>query len=185
MRLSSIGFVAALALSLGACGDAPDNASEEPGAALAEAAISEQPDEAAGALTEDAASEDAATQEAAGESVAGEGAAGTAALIPARFQGVWDYVEGTCLPESDLRMEISGSEILFYESIGIVTDAAAEGDDVVLTLAMEGEGETWEQKTRLSLITEGTGAETIELLATSDGDAPNVPDRYPSKRCEG
>lgn len=99
--------------------------------------------------------------------------------IPTRFQGVWDYVEGTCALESDLRMEISGSEIMFYESIGTVTATEAEGDDVVVTLAMEGEGETWEQQTRLSLVGEGAD----QRLETSDGEAPKTEDEYPSKKC--
>lgn len=99
--------------------------------------------------------------------------------IPTRFQGVWDYVEGTCAPESDLRMEVSGSEILFYESVGTVTAVAPEGDDVVVTLAMEGEGETWEQQTRLALV--GSGA--TQQLETSDGERPRIVDEYPSKRC--
>ena len=100
-------------------------------------------------------------------------------LIPARFRGAWDYVEGTCAPESDMRMEISGKEILFYESIGMVTEVTSEGDDVIVTLAMEGEGDTWEEKTRLSLAGEGSG----QRLETSDGEAPRIVDDYPSKRC--
>lgn len=99
--------------------------------------------------------------------------------IPTRFQGVWDYVEGTCSPESDLRMEVSGGEILFYESIGMVTDVEAEGEDVVVSLAMEGEGETWEQELRLALV--GTGE--AQLLETSDGAKPRAADEYPNKRC--
>lgn len=103
--------------------------------------------------------------------------------IPTRFHGVWDHAEGTCDPASDLRMEISGSEILFYEAVGMVTDVEAEGDppngDVVVTLAMEGEGETWEQKTRLSLVQSRAGPR----LETSDGEEPKGPDDYPSVRC--
>lgn len=99
--------------------------------------------------------------------------------IPTRFQGVWDYVEGTCAPESDMRMEISGSEILFYESIGVVTAVEAEEDNVVVSLAMEGEGETWDQQLRLALV--GTGE--AQLLETSDGEKPRAADEYPSKRC--
>ncbi len=75
--------------------------------------------------------------------------------IPARFHGVWDYVEGTCLPESDLRMEVSADEIMFYESIGKVTAATADGDAVQLTMAMEGEGENWSEDYRLSLSGDG------------------------------
>ena len=99
--------------------------------------------------------------------------------IPTRFQGVWDYVEGTCARESDMRMEISGGEILFYESVGLVTNVKPEGNDVVVTLSMEGEGETWEQQTRLSLVGEGD----VQRLETSDGEFLKKTDEYPSKRC--
>ena len=99
--------------------------------------------------------------------------------IPTRFHGVWDYVNGTCARESDLRMEISGSEILFYESIGQVTGVVGEGDEVIVTLAMEGEGETWEQATRLVLV--GSGSD--QRLETTDGELPRVADEFPSKRC--
>ena len=75
--------------------------------------------------------------------------------IPARFHGVWDYVEGTCALESDLRMEVSAGEIMFYESIGKVKSAKEDGKDVMLTLAMEGEGDIWEEEYRLSLTEDG------------------------------
>ena len=99
--------------------------------------------------------------------------------IPARYRGVWDYAQGTCASNSDLRMEISAREILFYESVGQVTGVTAEGDDVIVALAMEGEGDTWDQRIRLSLTGSGAG----EQLETSDGDAPPIVDDYPSKRC--
>lgn len=146
--------------ALGACGSEPDAPAPEP----AETAMPVEPD---GGI---------------GDGAPPPGDAVDTALanrIPPRFQGVWDHVEGSCDPASDLRMEISGSEILFYESVGMVTDVAEEGDDVVVTLAMEGEGETWEQKTRLSLAGSGSG----ERLETSDGEGPKEVDEYPSKRC--
>ena len=99
--------------------------------------------------------------------------------IPTRFHGVWDYVGGTCDPASDMRAEISGSEILFYESVGTVISVDEDGDDFVVTLAMEGEGETWEQLLRLSLVGEGAG----QRLETTDGALPKVTDEYPRKRC--
>ena len=99
--------------------------------------------------------------------------------IPTRFRGDWDYAQGTCASNSDLRMEISAREILFYESVGQVTGVTAEGDDAIVTLAMEGEGDTWNQRLRVSL--NGSGA--AERLETSDGDAPPIVDDYPSKRC--
>lgn len=100
-------------------------------------------------------------------------------LIPARYQGVWDYEGGTCARDSDLRVQIRPESMSFYESIGTVTAVAAEGDDTLVTLAMEGEGEMWTQVTRLALKGEGEALR----LHTSDGEKPPVPDEYPSKRC--
>ncbi len=99
--------------------------------------------------------------------------------VPARFQGVWDYEGSTCSPDSDLRMEISEREVLFYESVGMVTEIVQDGSDVIVTLDMEGEGETWRQKMRLSL----TGSGERQRLETSDGDAPRIVDDSPSRRC--
>ncbi len=137
--LLTIGVIA----SLCACGEIPDQAplSEETSAAQTpeETPIPVEPDSGIGdgAIPLDEAQAIANNQ------------------IPTRFQGVWDYVEGTCLPESDLRMEISADEILFYESIGKVTAATSDGDAVQLTMAMEGEGENWTEEYRLSLSDDG------------------------------
>ncbi|MGB3471301.1 MAG: hypothetical protein WBA51_10810 [Erythrobacter sp.] len=115
----------------------------------------------------------------------GDDAGGTpeiAAVIPAAYHGVWDYEGGTCSPESDLRVEISGREVLFYESVGTVKAVAKDGEDTIVTLDMEGEGETWEQEIRLSL--EGAGDEPDRVrLHTSDGEKPKIDDEYPSKKC--
>ena len=99
--------------------------------------------------------------------------------IPARYLGVWDYVDGTCSPESDMRMEIAPREITFYESYGAVSDVIPDGEDVIADLAMEGEGETWTNKLRLSLVE--VDGET--QLHTSDGTEPEVIDQYPRKKC--
>lgn len=109
----------------------------------------------------------------------GDAGAIAAGRIPQRFQGVWDFEGGTCDPASDMRMEISAAEILFYESIGLVKNVKADGDDIIVTLAMEGEGENWEQATRFAL--SGSGKE--QRLHSTDADEPKGPDIYPSKRC--
>ena len=44
-----------------------------------------------------------------------------AETIPAAFRGVWDYVEGSCDPASDMRVEIGPKTMQFYESHGDVT----------------------------------------------------------------
>lgn len=81
-----------------------------------------------------------------------EGPARQLTSVPERFRGVWDYVEGSCNPASDLRVEIGENAFGFYESQGQVTDIRAEGADaIVVTLAMGGEGETWTMKRRFTL----------------------------------
>ncbi len=154
MRYQSLAILAALSLS--ACGGSPEPVETETEATPTPIASEPSPAEAP-AETENA----------------------LANRIPTRFQGVWDYVEGSCDPASDMRMEVSGGEILFYESIGMVTDVEEEGDDIVVGLAMEGEGETWDQDLRLSLV----GSGEAQRLETSAGDGPRMPDEYPSKRC--
>lgn len=72
--------------------------------------------------------------------------------IPADYHGVWDHVDGSCAPESDLRMEISADKIVFYESVGTVTSLISEPNgDRIVTLAMSGEGETWTETLRLQM----------------------------------
>ena len=71
--------------------------------------------------------------------------------IPARFRGVWDYVDGSCDPASDLRVEISADRVIFYESVGEVENVTDGPDGTEVDLAMEGEGQTWDSRFRLSL----------------------------------
>lgn len=101
------------------------------------------------------------------------------AEIPARYLGVWDYVGGTCSPDSDMRMEIAPRQITFYESIGMVAGIGQDGDDAIADLAMEGEGETWVNSLRLSLVE--VDGET--QLHTSDATKSKVVDEYPRKKC--
>ncbi|MDY7096960.1 MAG: hypothetical protein SXU28_02360 [Pseudomonadota bacterium] len=101
-------------------------------------------------------------------------------VIPARFQGVWDYEGGTCARESDARMEISGREVLFYESVGTVTAVTQEETSTLVTLDMEGEGDTWVQTIRLEI----KGDDDKERLHSTDGEKPAATDEYPSKRCD-
>ncbi|BDW81684.1 hypothetical protein MACH24_11220 [Erythrobacter sp. Dej080120_24] len=100
------------------------------------------------------------------------------AAIPPRFQGVWDYTEGTCSPESDMRMEISGNEILFYESMGTLTAIEEQGSDVIVSLAMEGEGETWEQKSVLRI-----QGNPERLLVLPDPESDILVRPMPRQRC--
>lgn len=99
--------------------------------------------------------------------------------IPEEYQGGWDFETGPCTRASDMFVEIGPGQLVFYESVGNLTFIAEEGDDVVLMLAMEGEGETWTQSLRLSLMGEGAD----QRLYTSDGSQPKMVDQYPLRKC--
>lgn len=100
-----------------------------------------------------------------------------AATIPNTLIGVWDYEQGTCDPASDMRLEIGPQDFKFYESFGTVTDVRTEGGATIVDLAMEGEGESWEQSLRLVLKAEGTRLHITEPQKDSDVD------EYPRRRC--
>lgn len=129
--------------------------------------------------TEDAAPAETATGDAV-ETPAAEPAEDVAANegIPADMLGVWDYVEGTCDPASDLRLEIAADHLTFYESYGEVQAVTRDGENVTISLAMEGEGETWDEDLTYRLTEGGTILESD--LRAPVGDGPLL-----RKRCEG
>ena len=92
--------------------------------------------------------------------------------------GVWDYIEGTCDPASDLRLEIAPDHLTFYESYGTVQSVTRDGDDVTFALTMEGEGETWEESLTYRLAENGTILESDTRAPVGDGPLLR-------KRCEG
>lgn len=106
------------------------------------------------------------------------------AAIPERFHGVWDYIEGTCARESDLRIDISSREIVFYEAVGTVSDAQEVAGGTLVVLAMEGEGETWQSEWLLVLREQEPFGEVIVLYPYMDGqpELTEVPPRE-RKRC--
>ena len=175
MKRTSI--LLSLAIALSACGGEADTTGKAPTAAPVEETGAASPSPAPTAPEAEAS--DAVTTEVETPEAEATETAAAKNVIPARYHGVWDYVEGTCARESDMRKEISGKEIIYYESIGTVTSVTPEGDDVVVALDMEGEGETWTQSVRLSISGEGVG----ERLSSSDGEKAKAVDNYPSKRC--
>lgn len=105
----------------------------------------------------------------------------SAAAIPARFIGVWDAETGTCNRASDLRLEIAPQSFDFYESRGTVTAVTESRDgSVVIGLAMEGEGDNWDQTIKLALIRSGD-TEWLLSLPGPDSDVMVRPIRL--KRC--
>ena len=97
--------------------------------------------------------------------------------MPNTFRGVWDYVDGTCNPASDLRLEIGADSIEFYESIGQISNIETRSpQQVVVTLDMEGEGERWEMTRMFTLDRNGE-----RLTPSAVGDDQFTP--MPLKRC--
>lgn len=98
--------------------------------------------------------------------------------IPARFRGVWDYVDGSCDPASDLRVEISADRVVFYESVGEVENVTPGPDGTEVELAMEGEGQTWDSRFRLSL--QGNPERLVMQNIEYPADPTNIRERCAS-----
>lgn len=100
-----------------------------------------------------------------------------ATTIPAAFHGTWDYIKGTCDPQSDARQTVSANGIEFYESHGDVTRVEIDSPSrVVVTLAMAGEGETWQTSTLYSLSADGN-------RLTTQGVTEDENPAFELKRC--
>lgn len=99
--------------------------------------------------------------------------------VPARFQGSWDFVDGDCSAQSELRIRVGTNSVQFYESTGVVNGFEQPDDNtVILNLAMEGEGEKWEERFRLSLVEGGKFLEASEQSGYGAGQAMR------RKRCD-
>ncbi|RDS76269.1 hypothetical protein DL238_00655 [Alteriqipengyuania lutimaris] len=99
------------------------------------------------------------------DDVAADRAALTA--IPARFLGQWDAVDGPCAPGSDMFMTIRPGTITFYESQGDVAAVRRGRPGIVVTLDMQGEGESWTSRYAMRLV---RNSEQLATRVTS-GDA--------------
>lgn len=75
-----------------------------------------------------------------------------AKAIPQQFLGAWDTADGNCSPVTETRMEIGSQSVGFYESHGEVTRVdIANPNSIIVSLAMEGEGEKWQMERKLAL----------------------------------
>lgn len=112
---------------------------------------------------------------------AGDVARNRAALtaIPASYLGEWDGVEGSCASDSDLRMMVRPGSVGFYETRGEVTAVRRTRDGLVVSLAMEGEGERWEEDYSLRLV---SGRERLAVNASSAPDRITMRKRCPADR---
>ena len=89
--------------------------------------------------------------------------------IPARFLGQWDAVDGPCAPDSEMFMTIRPGTITFYESQGEVSAVRRGRPGIVVTLAMQGEGETWTSRYAMRLIRNSEQLAT--RISTGAGEA--------------
>ena len=108
------------------------------------------------------------------------GLAGCSQSAPEQDSGDSDLsiVEQVQIDESDLRIEIRPESIGFYESLGELTAIdIASPDDITVTLAMEGEGETWDMQRRFVLSDDGA-----TLTPQAVGEENFEP--MPLKKCE-
>lgn len=127
-------LAASSVFALAACGGEPATDEYEPGPEFAE---SEEAAQSSAEAAEDTALEQGAEPAMADQQVA-------SAAIPDPYHGIWDSPLGTCMPGSETLLTVSGNQVEFYESVGTVTALEDNGDDINVTLAMSGEGETWE-----------------------------------------
>jgi len=93
-------------------------------------------------------------------------AAVPADLIPAAFHGRWGMVPADCTStRGDAKglLTIDGTSLRFYESRAMPTDLSVTAPDrLTAVLAFEGEGQSWTERTTLTL---GPDGETLTRAA--------------------
>ena len=103
----------------------------------------------------------------------------TADKVPAAFLGIWDTGNGGCALSSESRMEIRPGTMQFYESHGDVTRIDVDSPErIVVTLAMEGEGDEWQMARMFTLSNNG------QTLTPSSVDAEEQFEPTPLTKCK-
>lgn len=99
-----------------------------------------------------------------------------APTIPAAFLGVWDSSEGCTQTYSESRINISQTRLRFWESTGDIEQIEIkQPTKIVLSLNMNGEGETWSTTMELELLATG------DLVGSSDDGGLGIWSRCPAK----
>jgi len=88
--------------------------------------------------------------------------AGTAVIdpkaMPVAFQGVWAATEDDCAKPSESRLAVAADSLTFYESRGPVISVDGVGpDEILVAVAVRGEGEAGRRTFRYRLINGGAG----------------------------
>ena len=137
------------------------------GVALALAACANEPN-SGDAPVENAALPTSSTEAAAPESnasaptpAAGNDSVETAGTIPVAFHGRWGLVPGDCTSiRGDAKglLVIDAGELRFYESRAVPRDLKVTGpDEWTAILDYMGEGQTWSERTTVTLLDGGKG----------------------------
>ena len=76
--------------------------------------------------------------------------------VPAAFQGVWAATMEDCDAPAETRLEIAADRLRFYESSGPVASVeASRPDEILIIVALTGEGATSQRSFRYRLLGEG------------------------------
>lgn len=80
------------------------------------------------------------------------------ASVPAAFQGVWAATLADCKAPAETRLEIGADQLRFYESSGPVASVdSSDPSEILITVALSGEGAMSQRTFRYRLIDDGQG----------------------------
>jgi len=81
-------------------------------------------------------------------------------LLPERFVGRWDANLQACKTTSDMKLTLTQTDLIFWESSGHITAVALNApEDVTVKAVFTGEGEQWSRD--LHMISSGDGGTLI------------------------
>lgn len=77
--------------------------------------------------------------------------------IPKSFHGTWDESEQACQSHGEGHLVLTANEVRYHEGLGKVERVQVPRDgEIVLRLAMRGEGEQWASTERFALSPDGS-----------------------------
>lgn len=86
-----------------------------------------------------------------------EPAPGNDNRVPEPFHGTWDESPASCREASEVRLVIGAEQLRFHEGTGQVETVRVVADnDIVLRVAMQGQGQRWQATERYALSADGS-----------------------------
>ena len=98
-------------------------------------------------------------------------------IIPERYRGTWDASAAACDAHAgEMRLVVEGQRLRFYESVASVESVRPAGRGrIEVDLALQGEGETWQETRTLRLLPHGQLEVGVGGIATSRVRCGDVP----------